>query len=227
MPENTVSSNKLLASLPKIAYDRVRSQFEPFELNYSENLYDRGSELTHVYFVETGIVSLLVAAGETSMIEVAMVGNEGMAALPIFLGVKISNNRAVVQGSGIAQRMSAKDFNAECTLSDDLPRIMRLFTYSILMQVSRSAVCTRYHTIESRLARWLLMTGDRMRSMEFQVTQELLSYMLGVRREAVNKAARILQQGDLISYVRGHVTILDRAALEKLACSCYGFIAAN
>lgn len=227
MPDTKRSPNRLLAALPNIAYDRIRPQFEPYELKYAENVYDQGQELKHVYFVESGIVSMLVATSATTTMEVAMVGNEGMAALAVFLGIKVSNNRAVVQGSGTALRMTAKNFNAECALSDELPRIMRLFTYSILMQVSRSAVCTRFHTIESRLARWLLMTQDRMRSEEFQITQEFLSYMLGVRREAVNKAAGLLQRQKLISYVRGHVTVLDRTSLEGLACTCYGFIAAN
>lgn len=227
MSETTRSPNKLLAALPTTAYDRLRPQFEPYELKYRENVYDQGQELKYVYFVETGIISILVATSETTTMEVAMIGSEGMAALAVFLGIKLSNNRAVVQGSGTALRLSAKNFQAECALSDDLPRIMRLFTYSILMQVSRSAVCMRFHPIESRLARWLLMTQDRMRSEDFRITQEFLSYMLGVRREAVNKAAGLLQKQKLISYVRGHVTILDRKTLEGLACTCYGFIAAN
>ena len=227
MPQTTRSSNKLLAALPITAYDRVRPQFEPYELKYREDVYDQGQEMKHVYFVETGIISILVATSPTTTMEIAMVGNEGMAALGVFLGIKLSNNRAVVQGSGNAQRMTAKNFNAECAFSDELPRIMRLFTYSMLMQISRSAVCTRFHSIESRLARWLLMTQDRMRSEDFRVTQEFLSYMLGVRREAVNKAAGLLQKQKLISYVRGHVTVLDRKSLEGLACTCYGFIAAN
>ncbi len=227
MPETTRSPNKLLAALSNVVYARIRPQLQPYELKYSENVYDQGEELRHVYFVESGIVSMLVATSPTTTMEVAMIGSEGMAALAVFLGVKVSNNRAVVQGSGTALRMTAKNFNAECALSDDLPRIMRLFTYSILMQVSRSAVCTRFHSIESRLARWLLMTQDRMRSEDFRITQEFLSYMLGVRREAVNKAAGILQKKKLISYVRGHVTVLDRKSLEGLACTCYGFVATN
>lgn len=227
MAKEIRSSNRLLAALSSEVYARLQPQFEPFELEYSENLYQRGQEFTHVYFVESGIVSLLVETGEMSTMEVAMVGNEGMAALPVFLGIKISNNRAVVQGSGHALRMTATNFNAECSISDDLPKIMRLFTYSLLMQISRSAVCTRFHSIESRLARWLLMTQDRMRSSDFRITQEFLSYMLGVRREAVNKAAGSFQRRELISYVRGHMTILDRQILEGLACTCYGSIAAN
>jgi CRP-like cAMP-binding protein len=227
MPEEIRSCNKLLAGLSGEVYARLRPHFEPYELEYAVNLYDRGQELTHVYFVESGIVSLLVDTGEMSTMEVAMVGSEGMAALPVFLGITISNNRAVVQGSGHALRMTATNFHAECAISDDLPKIMRLFTYSLLMQISRSAVCTRFHSIESRLARWLLMTQDRMQSPDFKITQEFLSYMLGVRREAVSKAAGHLQRRNLVSYVRGHVTILDRGILEGLACNCYGFISAN
>ena len=139
-----------------------------------------------------------------------MVGSEGMAALPVFLGVKVSKNRAVVQGVGFAQRMKVADFLKECSVSDELPRLLRLFTYSILMQIARSAVCNRFHPIESRMARWLLMTQDRMKSTEFKITQEFLSYMLGVRREAVNKAATGFQRRKLISYVRGQMSILNR-----------------
>ena len=153
-----------------------------------------------------------------------MVGSEGMVALPVFLGLKSSNNRAVVQGEGVALRMKAADLLKECSASDELPRILRLFTYSMLMQIARSAVCNRFHAIETRLARWLLMAQDRMGSTEFKITQEFLSSMLGVRREAVNKAAGDFQRRKLISYVRGHMSLLDRPELESLACSCYGFI---
>jgi len=227
MADPTTPNNQLLSALPAKVLKRLMPKLERFEFKFGERLYDSGDVFSHVYFPETGIVSLLAAVDERSTIEVAMVGNEGMAALPVFLGIERSDIRAVVQGDGFGRRMSVADISEECLLSDELPRQLRLFTYSLLMQIARSAVCNRFHPIESRLARWLLMTQDRMKNAEFKITQEFLSYMLGVRREAVNKTATGLQRRKLISYNRGHMHILDRKELESLACNCYGFIAAG
>ena len=227
MADPTTPNNQLLSALPAKVLKRLMPKLERFEFKFGERLYDPGDVFSHVYFPETGIVSLLAAVDERSTIEVAMVGNEGMAALPVFLGIERSDIRAVVQGDGFGRRMSVADISEECLRSDELPRQLRLFTYSLLMQIARSAVCNRFHPIESRLARWLLMTQDRMKNAEFKITQEFLSYMLGVRREAVNKTATGLQRRKLISYNRGHMHILDRKELESLACNCYGFIAAG
>lgn len=227
MTESTKPTNKLLADLPAKVFQRIKPHLERFDLRFAQTLYDRDEVFTHVYFVESGIVSLLAAVDERSTIEIAMVGSEGMVALPVFLGIKASNNRAVVQGDGFALRMKVADFLKECAASDELPRLLRLFTYSVVMQIARSAVCNRFHPIESRLARWLLMTQDRMKSTEFKITQEFLSYMLGVRREAVNKAATGFQRRKLISYVRGNMSILNRPELESIVCNCYGFIAGS
>lgn len=218
------TTNQILAALPAKAQKRLWPRLERFELKFSETVYDNGDLFTHVYFPETGIISLLAAVDEHSTIEVAMVGCEGMVALPVFLGIERSNNRTVVQGSGFALRLTVADMLTECAASDELPRLLRLFTYSLLMQIARSAVCNRFHPIEARLARWLLMTQDRMKNADFKITQEFLSYMLGVRREAVNKTASGLQRRKLISYNRGHMHILDRKELESLACTCYGFV---
>jgi CRP-like cAMP-binding protein len=138
--------------------------------------------------------------------------------------VKTSLNRAVVQGAGLAMRMKEADFLAVCQNGGLLPRLLQRFTHSFLAQVSQSAVCYRFHLIEARLARWLLMTSDRMETNEFQITQEFLSNMLGVRREAVNKSAVILQHEQLISYSRGNMSINNRAGLEKASCQCYFII---
>ena len=221
------TKNKLLSALPAKAFSELAPKFEHFELNFGESIYDRGQTFTHVYFVESGIISLVAAAEEGLTIEVGMVGNEGMAALPVFLGIAVSQNRAVVQGAGTALRMSAADFIAECRSNDELSRIMRLFTYQLIMQIARSAVCNRSHSTDSRLARWLLMTMDRMRSANFRITQEFLSYMVGVRREAVNKIASGFQRSELISYNRGRMTINDRKGLEAIACTCYATLKRN
>ncbi|MBP6002610.1 MAG: Crp/Fnr family transcriptional regulator [Pyrinomonadaceae bacterium] len=221
MPTSSISTNSMLAALPAKVYAELVPKFEPFELEFSKIVYDRGDTFTHVYFIESGIVSMLVSADEQSAIEVGMVGREGMVALPVFLGIMTSNDRAIVQGAGTALRMKATDFARECAAGADLSRIMRLFTYSIITQIGRSAFCNRFHSTDSRLARWLLMTQDRMEADHFLITQEFLSYMVGVRREAVNKAATEFQRRDIVSYVRGRVTINDRKRLEELACKCY------
>jgi len=220
-------NNHLLAALSAKTYKGLSPQFESVELKFGETVYGPGDVLSHIYFVESGIVSMLAVIDAHSTLEVGMVGVEGMVGLPFFLGKKTSGNRAVVQGSGHALRIKVADFDVECVRSDELPYIMRAFTYSILVQIARSAVCNRFHDIESRLARWLMMTQDRMRSPDFRITQDFLSYMLGVRREAVNKSASSLQQRKLISYVRGNMSVIDRKGLEALACNCYGFLASS
>src|SRR5437899_5205363 len=144
-----------------------------------------------------------------------------MVGLPLFMGVRTSRNKAIVQGKGVAMRIKAADFERECARGGALPRILLRFAHSMLVQISQSAVCYRFHLIEKRLARWLLMTSDRMESLEFRVTQDFLSNMLGVRREAVNRAAGSLQKKYLISYSRGNITILDRPGLDAAACKCY------
>jgi CRP-like cAMP-binding protein len=147
-----------------------------------------------------------------------------MVGVPVFMGVKVSRNRAVVQGVGDAMRMKATAFRKECDNGSSLPRLLRRYSHSLLTQISQAAFCNRFHPIDARLARWLLMTSDRMETEEFALTQEFLSNMLGVRREGVNKAATTLQKQHLIMYSRGTVTILNRAGLEAVACQCYAII---
>lgn len=216
--------NRLLAALPKKIFQKLLPKLELTTLVFGENIYKSGDIINHVYFPESGIVSLLSSVEENSTLEVGIVGNEGMVGLPVFLGVKTSNNYALVQGTGFSLRMSAESFLEECKNGGELSRVLQLFINSLLTQISQSAACNRFHEIESRLARWLLMTHDRMQANEFQITQEFLSNMLGVRREAVNKSALHLQQKQLISYSRGNLTILDRKELENVACNCYKII---
>ncbi len=220
MPE-TNSANRLLAALPKKDLNDLLQKMERVPLIYEEHVYEAGSFINHVYFPESGIISLLSRVDEHSTIEVGIVGNEGMAGLPIFLGVKQSANVAVVQGAGTALRMKTTDFLHECNNGNRLARPLLRFMHSLMAQISQSAACNRFHPIEARLARWLLMTQDRMHADEFQITQGFLSNMLGVRREAVNKAAGDLQRHKLISYSRGILDVIDRKGLEKAACPCY------
>ncbi|MFM9904621.1 MAG: Crp/Fnr family transcriptional regulator [Pyrinomonadaceae bacterium] len=226
---NTIitTTNRLLAALPEKDYKHCFEKLERVDLVYRETIYETAALIKHVFFPESGIVSLLSTVEEKSTLEVGIVGSEGMLGLPVFLGVKTSNNLALVQGEGVALRMTTADFLAECANSDEMSRILKRFTHSLMAQTAQSAACNRYHPIEARMARWLLMTHDRMRTGKFEITQEFLSNMVGVRREAVNKAARELQHRGLISYNRGKLLILDLKGLRDVTCDCYEIISKN
>lgn len=221
---NQKPSNRLLAAIPKAEFKILSAKMETVPLAFGEPIYEAGKAIKRIYFPEGGIISLLSEVDRDSTLEVGIVGSEGLTGVSVFLGVDVSPNRALVQGSGAARTMRPRDFLAACKSSEKLSRAVRRFIHSLLTQISQSAVCNRYHLIEDRLSRWLLMTHDRMRSDEFQITQEFLSNMLGVRREAVNKAAGDLQRRGLISYKRGHLIVIDRRALEAAACPCYKLI---
>jgi len=220
-------TNRLLAALPKDEYQRLLPKLEPSPLVFGEVIYEPGDRIRKVYFPTSGIISLLAAVEDRATLEVGIVGREGMVGLPAFMGVKTSGNRAVVQGVGAAMIMKVADFRKECDNGGSLSRLLRRYSHSRLTQIAQGAACNRFHPIDARLARWLLMTRDRMGTDEFQLTQEFLSNMLGVRREGVNKAAGVLQQQDLISYSRGHLLILNRPGLTAIACHCYGIIKAE
>lgn len=228
MPENTKpdapADNRLLSALPAAEYERLYSRLERIRLIYGEKIYEQGEVIRHVYFPDSGVVSLLSAVNERATLEVGLIGSEGVVGLAVFLGVRTSNNRAIVQGAGHALRIKTEDFLVASENGGALPNLLRRFTHSLLAQVSQSAACYCFHPVEARLARWLLMTADRMQTDEFPVTQEFLSNMLGVRRESVNKSAVVIQQQELISYSRGSVSINNRTGLEKAACVCYAII---
>ncbi|MBA3357373.1 MAG: Crp/Fnr family transcriptional regulator [Pyrinomonadaceae bacterium] len=219
---SVVRANRLLATLPRKEYQRLLPSMEEIPLLFEK--IEPGEPILDVYFPTSGIVSLLAAVEDRATLEVGLVGREGMVGLPVFMEVKTSRNLAVVQGAGSALRMKANIFAKECQDGGSLPRLLRRYSHSLLTQISQTAVCNRFHPIDARLARWLLMTRDRMGSDEFQLTQEFLSNMLGVRREGVNKAAGMLQQKQLINYSRGTLTILNGTGLEAIACNCYGII---
>lgn len=221
MSINKISTNEILASLPVDVYEKLIPKFDSYEMQFGQKLYAQGEIFSHVYFPESGIISILASDNDSTTIEVAMVGREGMAPPPSFLNIKKSTCDAVIQGDGYARRMKVDDFLAECAAGEDLSRVMKAFTYSVILQLTRAAICNRFHSTEARLARWLLMTRDRMSSDTFRVTQEFLSYMVGVRREAVNKAAGSFARRNLISYSRGDMSIDDRKGLKALACNCY------
>lgn len=217
-------ANRLLASLPKKDRQRLLPELESVTLTFGDILFESGDRLTHVYFPDDSIISLLAAVEDREVLEVGMVGNEGMAGLSVFMGVNRTRTRALVQGAGGAMRMKAATLRREAAGGGALPKLLLRYTHSLITQISQSAACNRFHVVNARLARWLLMTHDRVAGDEFRLTQEFLSDMLGVRREGVTLAAGSLQKQGLISYARGHIKILDRRGLVAASCACYRVI---
>ncbi|HWS55693.1 MAG TPA: Crp/Fnr family transcriptional regulator [Pyrinomonadaceae bacterium] len=217
-------TNRLLAALPKIEYRRLLPELEEAALPFAEVIHEPGEAIRHVYFLNGAVVSLLAAVADRSTLEVGIVGSEGVAGISVFMGADASPHRAVVQGAGTAMRMRASALRKEAGRTGALHRLLHLYAHSLLTQVSRSAACNRFHAADARLARWLLITSDRLGRGEFRLTQDFISNMLGVRREGVNKAAGSLQKGELIDYGRGRLRILDRAGLEAVSCACYGIM---
>jgi CRP-like cAMP-binding protein len=217
-------ANRLLAALPKKDYQALQGHLEEIPLVFEEILYEPNALISDVYFPNSGIVSLLAAVNGRATLEVGLIGKEGVLGLSVFMGVNSSQNRAVVQGAGSAMRMKATAFRKECNNGGALPRLLQRYTHSLLTQIAQAAVCNQFHSVDARMARWLLMTHDRVSYDEFQITQGFLSNMLGVRREGVSKAAAKLQKLNLIRYSRGRLRILDRAALEATSCGCYEII---
>lgn len=222
--KNPPLANQLLGALPRKDYQALQRHLEEIPLVFEELLYRPNAIVSDVYFPNSGIVSLLAGINERSTLEVGLVGSEGMVGLGVFLGVNSSLNRAVVQGVGSAMKMKATVLRKECNKGGALARLLQRYSHSVLTQVTQSAVCNQFHSVEARLARWLLMTHDRMGDDEFQLKQEFLSNMLGVRREGVSKAAGKLQKLNLIRYSRGRLKVLDRAGLEATSCGCYEII---
>ncbi len=210
--------NGLLASLPLNELELLRPRLEPFVLEFESILYEVGKPIEHIYFPCSGVVSLLAKVNGNSTIEVGLIGNEGMAGVSAFLGAPLSPSRALIQGAGDAFRIKTADLDR---YGGALNRHLLLYAHYLMVQISQSAACYRFHPIEQRLARWLLMTGDRMESNEYSITQDFLSNMLGVRREGVNRAAGVLQKKNLISFSRRNIVTIDRSGLEGTACECY------
>jgi len=213
--------NRLIESLPGSDRRRMLGGCETVELAFADVLCTPGEPMRYVYFPTGGFISLIMPIDDSAALEVGMVGNEGMFGTPLALGVDISPVRAVVQGAGTALRMDVAAFCRELGRSAALRQRIDKYIFVQLSQLAQTAACTRFHVVEARLARWLLMTQDRAQSNAFHITQEFLAFMLGVRRVGVTKAARSLQQRELIQYSRGNITVLDRRGLKAASCGCY------
>jgi CRP-like cAMP-binding protein len=214
-------ANALLAALPRAEYRRVRALLEPVTLTFGEVLHEQGEPITYVYFPTDSLVSLLTLVDRHLALEVGLVGREGMVGVAFAMGIDTTPFRALVQGTGTAMRMKAAAFRKELNASVALQREVHLYAHALMAQVAKTAACNRFHVVQERLARWLLMTRDRMRSDHFRLTHEFLGNMLGVRRVGVTKAADALRQRKLIAYSRGNIAIVNGRGLEAAACSCY------
>lgn len=213
--------NHLLASLPADVYERLRPSLEPVSFALGEVIYESGGQMTHVYFPTSSIVSLLYLMANGATAEIGVVGYEGVVGIALFLGGDTTPNRAVVQSAGHALKVEAHVLRGEFERGGEMQLLLLRYTQALLTQISQTAVCNRLHTVEQQLCRWLLLSHDRLRSDELVMTQDLISNMLGVRREGVTVAARQLKDRGLISYVRGTITLVDRTGLEAAVCECY------
>jgi len=216
--------NRLLTVLPAAILERLVPHLELVTLPLGDALHESGGRLSHVYFPTNAIVSLLNVMENGASAEIAVIGNDGLVGIALFLGSETMPNRAVVQSAGQAYRLKASVFKQECNLSGPFQRLLLRYTSALLTQMAQTAVCNRHHTVDQQLCRWLLLCLDRLPSNELTMTQELIANMLGVRREGVTDAAGKLQSAGLIEYSRGHIRMLDRPGLEARVCECYAVV---
>jgi len=216
--------NHLLAALQPVEYERVLANLEPVELPLGQAVYESGGVQGYVYFPTDSIVSLLYVMEDGASAEIAVVGNEGVVGIALFMGGETTPNRAVVQSAGHGYRLRARVLKAEFELGGDVQHRLLRYTQALITQMAQTAVCNRHHSIEQQLCRWLLLSLDRLDSNELVMTQELIANMLGVRREGVTEAAGHLQDAGLIHYARGRITVLDRPRLEARVCECYSVV---
>ncbi|MFY9327665.1 MAG: Crp/Fnr family transcriptional regulator [Georgfuchsia sp.] len=216
--------NKLLAALPSADLERLSPHLELTPMPLGEALYESGGHLQHVYFPTTAIVSLLYVMADGASAEIAVVGNEGIIGISLFMGGETTPNRAVVQSMGYGYRLKAQLLKQEFNRNGPVLHLLLRYTQALITQMAQTAVCNRHHSLEQQLCRWLLLSLDRLPGAELIMTQELIANMLGVRREGVTEAAGHLQRAGLISYSRGHITVLDRPGLEQAVCECYAVV---
>ncbi|OIO67584.1 MAG: Crp/Fnr family transcriptional regulator [Zetaproteobacteria bacterium CG_4_9_14_3_um_filter_49_83] len=219
--QHSPHENHLLDALPADVFERMLCNLELVEMPLGKALYESGGLLRYVYFPTNSIISLLYVMENGSQAEIAVIGNEGIVGLALFMGGETMPNRAVVQSAGHAYRLSSALVKREFGLNGPLLRLLLRYTQALITQMSQTAVCNRHHSLDQQLCRWLLLSMDRLAGNDLIMTQELIANMLGVRREGVTVAAGHLQQAGLIDYQRGHITVLDRPGLEKRVCECY------
>ena len=213
--------NHLLDALPKPEFDRLLPHLELIQMKLGDALYESGGRLQHVYFPTTSIVSLLYVMEDGASAEIAVVGNEGILGVSLFMGGETTPSRAVVQSAGWGYRLKSQILKQEFNLGGPMMRLLLRYTQALITQMSQTAVCNRHHSVEQQLCRWLLLSLDRLSGSELSMTQELIANMLGVRREGVTEAAGKLQRAGLIDYSRGHINVLNRPGLEARVCECY------
>jgi CRP-like cAMP-binding protein len=219
--ERSPKQNHLLAALPASEYARLAPFLEPISMPLGQVLYESGGQLAHLYFPTTAIVSLLYVMENGSSAEIAVVGNEGVLGIALFMGGDTTPSRAIVQSAGFGYRIKADLIKREFNRAGPIMRLLLRYTQALITQMAQTAVCNRHHTIDQQLCRWLLLSLDRLPTNHIAMTQELIANMLGVRREGVTEAAGKLQRAGIIHYNRGHIEIVDRLRLEKRSCECY------
>jgi CRP-like cAMP-binding protein len=218
---HTPQQNHLLAALPVVDFDRLAPHLELIPMKLGDVLYESGDRLRHVYFPTTCIVSLLYVMEDGASAEIAVVGNEGILGISLFMGGDTTPSRAIVQSAGYAYRLKAELLKSEFGRFGPTMHLLLRYTQALITQMAQTAVCNRHHSVDRQLCRWLLLSLDRLPTNELSMTQELIANMLGVRREGVTDAAGKLQNAGLIRYSRGKITVLDRPGLEALSCECY------
>jgi CRP-like cAMP-binding protein len=230
-PRNSVKTpfpypveNHLLAALQDTERQRWLPQLEPIEMPLGQVLYEPGGTLSHVYFPTTAIVSLLYVMENGASAEIAVVGNEGIVGISLFMGGESTSSRAVVQSAGLGLRLKAQTMKDEFNRAGPVLHLLLRYTQALITQMAQTAVCNRHHSLDQQLCRWLLLSLDRLEGNELVMTQELIANMMGVRREGVTEGALKLQQAGLIRYARGHISVLDRHKLEKRSCECYAVV---
>ena len=216
--------NHLLAALPDAEWQRWLPKLEAVELPLGQVLYEPGNTLGHAYFPSTAVVALMYVMENGASAEIAVVGNEGIVGISLFMGGESTPSRAVVLSAGQGFRLSADALKEEFNRSDATKHLLLRYTQALITQMAQTAVCNRHHALERQLCRWLLLSLDRQTGNELVMTQELIAYMLGVRREGVTEAALKLQAAGLIRYARGHISVLDRRGLEQRSCECYAVV---
>jgi CRP-like cAMP-binding protein len=221
---NTTQQNQLLAVLPAVDRERLKSHLELVEFNSGDVLHEQGVALRYVYFPITTSVSLSYTMMDGACAEVALVGHEGVVGISLVMGGDTASDRALVRSTGSAYRLSKNVFMAEFVRAGAMQRALLRYVQAMIAQVGQTAACNRHHSIDQRLCRWILRSLDCLSSNAIVMTQEIIATMLGVRREGVTKAASKLQQAGLIHYTRGYISVLDRAGLESRSCECYAAV---